>query len=182
MASSNINLLKRQSALPEYLAPIESQYKNLSILALFVVLIIGMITLAAYLTMQVRYRTLESTKKRLLTQLEDERPKETKLMAIKSRIDVVEKIIEKTKPVARVLQTAVGVAPPPVLSNITMESLAEAAVNYHPGSLDESIVMTDTVIGGVGTRLLADPMLRTFQLNEDGISISYSFRPVWESP
>lgn len=178
--NTNINLLRRESSLPEYLGPVESQYKNFSVVVLFLVVIAGMITFGAYLTMQVRLKALEASKSKLMKQLAELKPRESKLMAVKSRIDVVDKILDKTKPVVQLLNTANTIALPPKLRTVAFEDLSKATVNYDPESLEDAAIITANVITQAGQKSISDPVLSSFTMSEDGINANFMFKPVWQ--
>jgi hypothetical protein len=180
IVSSNINLIKTSSGLPEYMVPLQNQYRNFSILALFTVIVSGAITLGAFLFIVARSQVLIIQRNSATRKLETLKVKENLFLAAKSRIGIVDAAITSSHPKAVLINNATDVAVPPNLQSIEEDAKQKVVMRFKCGSIEEAITMAGTVYSLYQDKRVKNVNLTNFAIDKNGLSIVFDYTPVWE--
>jgi hypothetical protein len=177
--TSNINLIKKPSGLPEYLVPLENQYRNFSILTLFIVFLAGVLTVVGFLIFQIQVQNVTRQKNIANRKLETLKPKENLYLAIKSRIGVVDSVIKSSHQKSILITDATTVANPPKLIALSEGADKKLRMNYKCDSVEDCISMANTILVLYQDKKLKDVMMDNFSIDPKGISMSFYSTPVW---
>lgn len=177
--STDINLVKGTNELPDFIGPLQSQYRNFSILVLLVVSAATALTLVLYTTIRVRHELLDRSKQSLTKQLAQEKVKENLFLVIRSRISVVDKVLALAYPISGLLSDATTIAQPPKLKSLSMISQDAVKLSFSADSIEDALSMMVSVITLKNNNRIKSVMLENFSIGYQGINLSISFKPVW---
>ena len=178
--SSNINLIKTSSGLPEYMLPLQNQYRNFSILALFAVIVSGALTLLVFLFIIARSQVLIIQKNSAARKLETLKVKENLFLAAKSRIGIVDAAVTSSHPKSALINNATNVAMPPNLQSIEEDTKLKVVMSFKCASIEDAISMAGTVYSLYQDKRVKNVNLTNFAINKNGMSIVFDYSPVWE--
>jgi hypothetical protein len=178
--TSNINLIKTTSGMPDFLVPFQNQYRKLSIIVLVISVILGLIMISGYILLNVRGQALERRKTTLLARLAQQKTKETLFLAVKSRIRPVAETVATNHAKSKLLTYATDVSVAPVLQSVEEDDKNRILMNFHSGSVEESLSMADKVIALYEAGKIQKVTLATFLLDKSGNTLSFEYLPVWE--
>jgi hypothetical protein len=177
--SSNINLIKTGPGIPEYLVPLQNQYRNISILALFAVTISGAITIGAYLFIFARSQVLNLQKNSATRKLETLKVKENLFLAAKSRIGIVDAALTSSHPKAVLIDNASQIAMPPKLLSIEEDSKQKINMTFKSDSIEDAISMAGTLYTLYQDKRVKNANLENFTISKNGIDLVLGYIPVW---
>lgn len=177
--NSSINLIKDRSAIPEYIQPVQSQFRNFSLLALIVAVVAGSALLLVYGSVRVRYQLLVSQKNKLTRELDTLKPKEVMFAAIKSRIGVIDKAVSSTRPVSQIVNTSTGIVTPPNLMEINYDEKDQVTLTLKASSLEDMLNISGALVDLSDRKVIKKPVLESLSVNKDGVKASIQFQEVW---
>jgi hypothetical protein len=180
---SEINLLKPVFAQEtDTLTPLEIELKKYILWGTVLVVTASVITIIVYLVVLTMHSAMVATNENLVRQLDAQKAKENTYAVIKSRISVVKNVLAVTKPMSRIVNTAVSVGKPPKLSNISQNDSGRIAVSYKSDGIVDAMQMTASLESYQSQSQIKTAQIDSFSDNETGTRISYSFLPVWGTP
>jgi hypothetical protein len=177
--TTNINLFKETSNVPEYIPQALAKTKFFSLLLLTVTVICGIFVLIAYVVMKLQYDNQVRLKENLKIQLAAQSHKENMFLTVKSRIGVVEKVVAATKPMSQLIINAQNIADIAKLKSIVFNEQQKTLISYKADSFTDVFDMTAKIISLVSDKKVAKPELSGFSIDKNGFTVSYTYQPLW---
>jgi hypothetical protein len=177
---TTINLIKERSEVPEYIQPLQNQFRNFSLLALIISVIAGVSTLAVFLSFQLYNQNLVGKKNSLNRRLEDLKPQESIYLTIKSRLPVVEKALNEGRPFSGIISLIMETQPPPKLTGIAYNEEGTVEFKIASVSLEESMEIVNKFLSPHIGVVISNPVMNSFTMSEKETSLTFSFNPIWE--
>lgn len=184
MASTSINLFRSESKqTTDFLEPVETQFRNFSIIGITLVILVGVITLMLYTTVKTRNQILIGTKTRLVRQLDAQKAKESLLVVLKSRLKMVQTAMDKSRRLSYAVDKALFIATPPVLDTISEdEKQNRFVVTLRPGSLEEAFDYSNRIVQLINDNSVTSAKLESLTVGKVGMRMIISFVPLFKLP
>jgi hypothetical protein len=178
--ASNINLFKNKNNVPEYVGPLQAQVRNLSILILLAVIIASGITIFLYIGVKARNSYLAGQKTQLENRLQMQKKKESMYIAIKSRSQIVDKVVESTKKVTQVIDLVNSIVNYPKINGVSYDESNLINLSIKADGIEDAIVIAAKIIQSETDKKLKNPMLGSISIGKDGsANMSVNFIPIW---
>ncbi len=174
--AEDINLIRPTSPLSERFGGLEKKLRSASIAAAAILLVLGVLVGASYAALSLQMRRLNDEKTQLLTRIAGESKKEALLVAVQSRVAVVEKVRAQTTPWGDALDVAQQIAQVGFITDANVAEQGRFTMVVHVSSLDDAVVLVRTIGTLVSQGRIRSPILESFQLDELGeVQLSVSF-------
>lgn len=172
---NNINLIPKESSVPEYIRNTDAQLKKVAVLCLVLLVVGGTLTLGAYLTLQARHKILENSRARYLKELSAMSRKENIYLVIKNRLGMTTNVINSAQPLGTLINRTVTITPPPQLVSISYLLNGETSTNFEAGSIDEIAAIAGKYTDMTLNNEIKKTTLDNFSINELGYTAQFSF-------
>ncbi|OGG10245.1 hypothetical protein A2154_04990 [Candidatus Gottesmanbacteria bacterium RBG_16_43_7] len=177
--ADNINLFTQTVDIPEYVKILELQLKKLAVGILLLTVAAGALTFFGFSALSIQHVALVATEKRLMRQLDSLKGRESKFLVVKGRAKQVEEIVKVSKPIGELIMAGFDINPPPNLKSIEYSDQGQVVFNFSSGSIEESLVMAQKMIDRILAGRIEKARLRSYSVNDKGISVIFSFYPLW---
>lgn len=175
----NINLFTNKNRIPEYITPIQQYLHRSAILCLLATVTLSILTGIIYMIVSTQYHILTTNKEKYIHELTLESEKENILSVIKSRTGVIDKAIKGTRKLSLLLTNAYEVASPPKLFSLSIGDFNNVSLAIKVNSVEEAVDVTSKLLNQVHNNKIFNPILDEFMMDKSGISIMFTYSPVW---
>jgi hypothetical protein len=164
----NINLIPTKPEEPRQTGIVLAFFRRLSLWALAIFLVSGILVGGAYYYLTVRYDQLVATRQELSQIITQNATKEGLLASIKQRTQLVTKILGVQQPVGTVFDVLTSFVSPSQVSDVSVDEKNTVIVSIHAASIDDVITITDALIKQTAAHRIQAPQLISFKLGETG--------------
>jgi len=178
--NASINLIKSTSEMPESMAKIENQVVLTSYVIMGVVVIFLASVLGLNFFISNRLSVLKSDNNKLVKIIESMREKESRYLVVKSRLDSIKVIRSKSKPVDRILDLAISIIPPPVLTKLLYDEEGNVSLTYTIGTIEEARSILDSFLKNSDTGKIVKPSVKNINIKDNILTMTVAFVPVTE--
>lgn len=177
--ANQINLLKTQSPVtPELLDKMAFFWKIAIGLALTTALI-GLVVSTIYGAFSIQHASLVRESDQLKKDIAAQANKEGIFSSLKKRLKIASAIRANTISWKSVLDTSTAIAVPPIMQSMTVKEQNTTEMTVKPQSVADTITVVNSVVSLAREKKIKDPRLATFSIGKDGITISFTFFPVF---
>ncbi len=154
--------------------------QRLSLWALAIFLVSGVVIGGAYYYLKLRYDQLVITRQELSQIITQNATKEGLLVSIKQRTALITKIFSVQQPIGDVFDMIVPYVTPGQISDVSMDDKNNVSLSVHVASIDDAVAITDALIKQTAANRVRAPQLDTLQLTKTGIiNVRLSFVAVF---
>jgi len=178
---STINLLRPNDVIDSRINTVKAEARRIALVGFIVSVISGFITFILIFILQSSLQSVQQTNTNLKSQLESEKTKESMLAVVKSRIQVVNKALEYSKPIDKVMTNAIAIGAPPKLYSFAYDDSGTVTVNYKVTSIEDSASMVSLLLSDVDAKRIRNPHIMSYTFDKNGVNVTFSFMPVWEN-
>jgi hypothetical protein len=174
--AEDINLLRPTYPLSEGIVSLEKKLRAASIIVAATLLALAVVVGASYGLLSLQVGRLNDEKTQLLTRIAGESEKEALLVAVQSRIAVVEKVRAQTMPWGETLTLAQQIAQGGFIADVNVGEQGRFTMTVRASSLDDAVLMVRTISQLDSEGTINAPILESLQLNDSGVvQMSVSF-------
>lgn len=175
-----INLIQTKLESSPEVGLLATLLRKLSLWALLLLIISGIITIGTYYYMLVRRDQLVSTKQRLTEIIAQNPTKEGLLLSVQQRTALITKILAFQKPVGTVFDIVSAFISGSQILRMTLDDKNMVFLSFHAQSITDVISISDTLIKQTASNLVKNPQLDSLIFSKDGgIDIMVSFIPIF---
>lgn len=181
MAGPNaINLIRTKTSTTPQLDAIEGNLRRSSYIMLGAVLVVSLLLGSLYVLFLNEKNTLQAEQTELTRQITEQKTKEASFVAIKERVNLVDKAMGTQRPWSKLLDIIALFASPSNLSHVAIEDNTKAVITMRGISVDEVLTVSRALMNQVVENRVNNPQLLSLQLNSDGqLDVTLSFFPIF---
>lgn len=177
---NSINLIRTKTDVSPQFTLIETSLRRVSILALGVFLLVGILTGSLYFYYSSQLKTLDSARENYRKQIRTAKNIEGLLTAIKDRTRIVERAMSSQRPLGETLKLLSTVTVPPQLSSVSIDEQSTIEITLQGNTITDILPPVTTLILYANQGRVRNPELRSVQFAKNGlVTVSLIFSAVF---
>lgn len=176
MEKNPINLFQTQVVFSPKLLVIERYLRTARYVLLSLIFGIGLVTLIVYGIFSLQQTSLDGKRQALYAAVKQEVVKEGMLLALRSRVQALKKIMTYQISIAPYIDTTLLIAAPPRLSSFSLGEANSIHIGVNTQNVDEAITIISTVMQLTNENKIKNPLLTSILLNKDAtVALEFTY-------
>ncbi len=168
MEKNPINLFQSQVSYSPVLSMAERYLRTARYILLFILMGVGVATLSVFFVLRLQQQSLDTQRKTLFASVSENMTKEAMLLALRSRVTSLKKIMLFQVSIAPYIDTTLLIAAPPRLTSFSLGDGNSVHIAIETKTLEEAITIVKTVLRLTNENKIKNSTITSIILNKDG--------------